>query len=83
MKQAKSYTVAHLDDEGDYHFEFLLPEYNLLRIKLKSRHLSNTKYNCYIQFDPKKNAKNKIKAWYCTCKAGKYSYLTKIIKLNL
>lgn len=55
LKQAKSYTKEHLDDEGDYYFEILLPEKNLLRIKLRSRFRARTIYNTYIQFSKNKS----------------------------
>jgi hypothetical protein len=35
IKQAKPYTREHLDDEGKYYFEFLLPKKNLRHEFLK------------------------------------------------
>ena len=35
LKQAKSYTHEHLDDDGQYEFEFINYETNLIKVKIK------------------------------------------------
>jgi hypothetical protein len=65
LKQAKSYTQEHLNDNGLYEFEFITEKKDLIKIKLISRHLSNTIYRYDIN-----NKQEPIKAHYCDYKAG-------------
>ncbi len=69
LKQAKSYTQEHLNENGLYEFEFIPEKRDLVKIKLISRHLSNTIYTLFIQYDIS-NKNEPIKAYYCDCKAG-------------
>lgn len=70
LKQAKSYSREHLNQDGSYTFEFIKEKPNLIRVKLNSRHLPQTIYNTFIEFDTKPNSSKPITSWYCDCKAG-------------
>jgi hypothetical protein len=75
LKQARSYTREHLNEEGLYEFEFIPEESDLIKIKINSRHLSQTVYTVFIELN-KSNDKNSkkenspIKSYYCDCKNG-------------
>ena len=65
LKQAKSYTTEHLNDDGLYEFEFILEETNLIKVKINSRHSSSTKYTSFVRFNSKE-----VEAYYCDCRSG-------------
>lgn len=69
MKQARSYTREHLNDDGKYEFECLKFDSNIIKVKLNSRHLSQTIYTIFVEFDYS-NKLDPIKGWYCDCKVG-------------
>ena len=50
LKQVLSYTREHLDENGNYVFELYEEEANILHVKLKSRHHSQTIHNKWIQY---------------------------------
>lgn len=68
LKQAKSYTREHLDENGDYTFEVFQLQAKIIREKIESRHRSQTVYNTFIKYS--NNKRNPIESWYCDCKAG-------------
>jgi len=73
LKQARSYTNEHLDEQGNYMFELYEEEENILHVKLKSRHQSQTVHNIWIQYFPLfklTEGQSPITDWYCSCKAG-------------
>ncbi|CAF1652082.1 unnamed protein product, partial [Didymodactylos carnosus] len=75
IKQAKSYTSEHLDQNGNYMFQFVLMLPNLIQIRLQSRFASKKIHNIYIEFVRQTSNRNNqqlepIKSWYCDCKAG-------------
>ena len=43
-------------------------EHNIIRVKIHSRHLSQTVYNTFIQYGI--NCAEPIEAWYCDCRSG-------------
>jgi hypothetical protein len=68
LKQARSYTNEHLDENGNYIFEIFEEEAFLLRVKIKSRFRSQTIHGTWIQYS--KDSENPIKNWYCDCQSG-------------
>jgi hypothetical protein len=86
IAQARSYVTEHLDEFGEFTLERAI--YNedeekkrkkqkqatthVVHTRLKSRHLSDTKYHTYIQYstDTKCAPWERILAWYCTCACG-------------
>jgi hypothetical protein len=71
LKQARSYTREHINDQGLYEFEFIPESTDLIKVKLKSRHLSNTIYTLFIQYDVSGVSNSEpIKAYYCDCRSG-------------
>ncbi|XP_033752795.1 uncharacterized protein LOC117336398 [Pecten maximus] len=66
VKQARSYTKDHLENEG---YEMMicreLPE--LLRVKIQSRHSKNTSHTLWVKYS---SESGEILGWYCTCKVG-------------
>ena len=73
LKQAKSYTLDHIDQNGSYMHEVYEQEKNIIHVKIKSRHSNHVNNDCWIQYDnllKLSNGKNPILNWYCTCKAG-------------
>ena len=70
LKQARSYTKEHLNNEGKYHLEIIDLEDNIIRIKyINSRHLSQTIWNTLIQYSDDDQIEP-IKSWPCDCKNG-------------
>jgi hypothetical protein len=69
LKQAKSYTREHLNENGLYEFELIPENKNLIKIKINSRHSSSTIYTLFIEIDRNKHF-DPIKAYYCDCKVG-------------
>ena len=68
LKQSKSYTQEHLNDDGEYEYEFIDYEKEILRVKINSRHKSQTIYNTFIKYSSDINSP--IGGWYCDCRAG-------------
>ena len=78
LKQARSYTFEHLDENGNYMFEIYeevdtFGVEKIVHIKLNSRHQSQTKHDAWIHYNPNlklTEGQNPILNWYCTCKTG-------------
>ena len=68
LKQSKSYTQEHLNDNGEYEFEFIDYDEGIIRVKINSRHKSQTIYNTFIKYN--KSLNSPIDGWYCDCRAG-------------
>lgn len=69
IKQAKSYSKDHLNEDGDYEFEMIKLDSSIIKVKMNSRHASQTIYSVFIEYD-KSDKKDPIKSWYCDCKVG-------------
>ena len=65
LKQAKSYTNEHLDDNGEYEIHIHRVDDTLIKVKLQSRHTSSKSYDLWIQYD-----EVSVTGWYCKCRAG-------------
>jgi len=67
IKQSKTYTEEHLDENGNYVIQ-VAPENNeVLRCRIQSRHSNATRYYAWIQYNLTSNG---IDAWYCQCRSG-------------
>lgn len=69
LKQARSYVEDFVDENGNYQFEVIQEENNLIRVKIKSRFVNNCLHNVFIQYNAKKSRKP-IEGYYCDCKVG-------------
>ncbi|CAF3854928.1 unnamed protein product [Rotaria sp. Silwood1] len=65
LKQARAYITEHMTSEGAYSVKITDQRQDLLRAQIQSRYKNNTKYDIYIQYDPKN-----VSGWYCTCPNG-------------
>ncbi|KAK3107904.1 hypothetical protein FSP39_024854 [Pinctada imbricata] len=65
LKLAKSYTVEHLNDDGDYMITINDDISDILRVRIQSRHMTSKTYMLWIEYNH-----ICIKSWYCQCKAG-------------
>ena len=69
IKQASSYAQDHLDDEGLYQYEYVPQTSNIVKVLLKSKHVSNKEYRTFIEYN-NKNRNEPITGHYCDCKSG-------------
>lgn len=67
LKQSKSYTQEHLNEEGLYSLYIHREDDSVLRVQLRSRHTSSKNYNIWIKTDRSNVAHIQ---WYCQCKVG-------------
>ena len=65
LKQAKSYTNEHINDDGCYEIMISTPTNGLLRAKIQSRHFNRKAYNAIVQYN-----KSTILEWCCQCPYG-------------
>jgi hypothetical protein len=74
LKQAKSYTAEHLDENGNYLFEIYEEEQeSIIHVKLRSRFSSQTIHDLWIKYDSKltlQEGQQPIISKYCTCQQG-------------
>ena len=67
LKQAKSYTDEHFDDNGSYEIMAHKEEDGVLKAQIRSRHTSNKTYNMWVEYT---QGLNPITGWYCGCRSG-------------
>lgn len=67
LKQARSYTKEHINEDGMYQLSVHLQCHNVVRIQIQSRHTSSQIYNLWIEYS---DGINPITLWYCQCKSG-------------
>ena len=75
LKQAKSYTAEHIDENGNYLFQMFYADDDetVIHVKLGSRfsksviHKTRIKYDCNLKLI---EGQNPITQWCCDCKAG-------------
>ena len=65
LKQAKSYTREHTNEDGEYSIDIHLQAPGLLRSRIQSRHCNAKRYFCWVEY-----TQTEINGWYCQCKAG-------------
>ncbi|CAH2092630.1 unnamed protein product [Euphydryas editha] len=65
LKQAKSYTKEHIDNQGLYKIFLHKESSDILRIKIQSRHTASKIYSLWIQYNS-----TTVLNWYCQCKVG-------------
>ncbi|CAF1166276.1 unnamed protein product [Didymodactylos carnosus] len=70
IKQSRSYTAEHLDDDGNYYIEIKPYENSLIRCAIRSRHSQSTKYYVWVEYSLS-DTSEPIKCWYCQCKSSK------------
>ena len=69
LKQSISYTLEHINKNGDYVFEFFEDDFNLIRVKINSRFTSQSKHNTWVKYSLE-SKQEPILGWYCDCKSG-------------
>jgi hypothetical protein len=67
IKQSKTYTEEHLDEDGNYIVQVAPEEGEIIRCRIQSRHSNATRYYAWIRYSLLDNT---IKAWYCQCRSG-------------
>ena len=65
LKQARSYSIEHLSDDGTFLVKVTNQRQDLLRVWIQSRHRNAVKYDLYIQYNTKT-----VTGWYCKCPNG-------------
>ncbi|CAF1406262.1 unnamed protein product [Didymodactylos carnosus] len=50
LKQSRSYTAEHLDDDGNYYIEIKPYEHSLIRCAIRTRHSHSTKYYVWVEY---------------------------------
>lgn len=63
LRLSSSYAQEHM--EGDCIIQMHKEEHGLLRIRMRSRHVSSKSYQLWIKYGD-----GTIIAWYCKCRAG-------------
>lgn len=67
LKQAKSYTMEHLSEDGQYELMACREKPGLIKVQIRSRHVASKLYNLWIEYSP---GLTPISGWYCQCKVG-------------
>jgi hypothetical protein len=67
IKQNKTDTEDHFDDNGNYVIQVAREDAEVLRCRIQSRHLNATRYYAWIQYP---FSSNMIEVWYCQCRSG-------------
>ena len=67
IKQSRTYTEEHLDDNGNYIVQVAPENSELLRSRIQSRHSNAVRYYAWIRYILPTNA---IHSWYCQCRSG-------------
>lgn len=70
LKQSRSYTAEHLQDDGLYKLFYVKETPEVLRLLLRSRHTSSKQYQLWIEYGQHAITTNPISGWYCKCQVG-------------
>ena len=65
LKQAKSYAIEHLSDNGEFPVQISKQLPNTLRARIQSRHRNSIAYELYVEY-----SESKVKGWCCQCPRG-------------
>ena len=72
LSQAISYLAEMMDKDDNVLIEFYTDETaKLLRLKVRSRHISKRTYNIYIKYNPEENALKSVAGYCCDCPNGR------------
>ena len=69
LKQAKFYSMEHIDSDGGYEINVGKDSQNIIQAKIQSRHISSKSYYLWIQYECA-DGDDPVKYWYCQCKSG-------------
>ena len=67
LKQAKSYTDEHFDENGSYEIMAHKKEDSVLKAQIRCRHTSTKTYNLWVECT---QGLNPVTGWYCGCRSG-------------
>ncbi|XP_058791020.1 uncharacterized protein LOC131664147 [Phymastichus coffea] len=70
LSQAISYLAELIDEEGRVNIDYLKESSSVLKIQVRSRHISAKTYNCYIEYTPNSIGYGGVKRYYCECANG-------------
>jgi hypothetical protein len=70
IKRASWYVKQHMNENGQYQFFLHRAESGLIRVRMHSRHKSQTLYNVWVKFDATKTGLDAILGYTCECPVG-------------
>lgn len=72
LKQAVSYLAEMIEkNDNEFNLFFLKAAKNILKVKVRSRHINRQTYNCYVDYQPDTIGVAGIKRHYCECANGR------------
>lgn len=70
LSQAICYLAELITSDGSINIEYFKDQHNIIRVQIKSRHISKKIYHIFIDYSPFLNGINGIKRYYCSCPNG-------------
>lgn len=70
-KQAISYLAEMMDATDSIQLQYVKEKSNILKIQVRSRHMSSRTYKCFIEYTPNTIGYSKISRHFCECANGR------------
>ncbi|XP_058804597.1 uncharacterized protein LOC131674731 [Phymastichus coffea] len=70
LQQSISYLAEMIDDNNEMTVQFHKDVENILKLRVRSRHIEKKTYNCYIDYKPNSIGCGGIQRYYCECANG-------------
>lgn len=70
LSQTVSYLAEVYNEEGVLDIHYLLEEKKILKCEVRSRHISQKVYKCYVKYVPNTIGRGSIKEYVCDCVNG-------------
>lgn len=66
LSQAVCY-LAEIITDNELNLESLKDRENIIRVRVRSRHINSKTYNCFIEYEPNSNTYKGIRRYVCDC----------------
>lgn len=70
LSQAVSYLAEIMDNQGHLKVQYLKESPNIIKLQVRSRHISSKTYRCYIDYAPNNVGYDGISRYFCECANG-------------
>lgn len=70
LAQSVSYLTEMIDKNGELNIKFVKNEKNVLKVEVQSRHVSRTKYRCFLRYTPNSTGISGVTHYACECANG-------------
>lgn len=69
--QAIAYLAEILDADDTLNIDFVKDQSNILKLHVRSRHITRKSYKCFIEYIPQRNDCDGITRYFCECPNGR------------